>query len=132
MQIGLAVAAVAAAVAVGFGGCSGRDGSEGKGRLFEGYYETGFEISAFYPGKACPADGEQYWLVAAEGSGFSERLGELMKDPPASGPPISGLYRVKFLGAVSDVGQYGHLGAYTREVTVNKLQEMERGRCPRG
>lgn len=90
---------------------------------FEGLYISSFETSAFIPsGQGCPGDAsESYWLSAADPS-FFERYNALASQ---TGSPLRGtVVRVRFIGRLSEPGSYGHLGAYPREITVEKLLEM--------
>jgi hypothetical protein len=109
------------------GACSGAGG----GQTFEGRYESSFEVSAFYPGDTgCRPGAEAYWLGADSGSGFFERY-----DALRSGQGVAGFapfaVQTHFVGRLSPPGSYGHLGLYAREITVERLIEMQPAQpCP--
>jgi hypothetical protein len=98
---------------------------------FEGYYASGFEVSSFVP---CEAAGEAgygagYWLTGTPD--FYDTYSRLVTE--SGHDPVTGYFPVYtvFEGTLSPEGHYGHLGAYTREVTVTKLIEMSLdGTCP--
>lgn len=89
---------------------------------FSGYYTSGFEVSSFVPcAEAGPAaSGEAWWLGGAAESGFYDQYLDVIG-------PDAGEYVTVFVvwrGTVSPPGTYGHLGAYTREATVEEVIEM--------
>lgn len=98
------------------------------GGTFEGIYQYAFETSAFYPGAdACrPATWvTAFWLGAGPGSGFFERLNGMVRDAPPEWRYADGvIVQARFTGSLSPPGQYGHLGQYAREVTVERLLDM--------
>ncbi|MDF7776272.1 hypothetical protein P1X14_13530 [Sphingomonas sp. AOB5] len=78
-----------------------------------GVWQTGFEVSDFFPGASKLPDDKDYeiniWLTAAPGT-----------------PELaSGKYRGEFIGrrALCD-GTFGHLGAYPRQVIVERMLSM--------
>ena len=79
--------------------------------IFKGYYVFGFERSEFRP----ETDLEQRWWLSGSLSGCAfldfnqERYSPWRQT------------HVEFQGALSPRGQYGHLGAYDREITVIRL-----------
>jgi hypothetical protein len=95
------------------------------GGEFAGYFTSGFEVSSFVPCDAqdAPGYGAGYWLSAAPGAGFFERYSEISQ---GVSPPPGGYVTVftRFRGTLSPPGNYGHLGAYSHEVTVIELIEM--------
>jgi hypothetical protein len=100
-------------------------------QTFEGRYFWAFEASVFYPGESeCTTGIPAYWLGAESGSGFFERLDALAVNVPNA--KVSGVRaHVRFTGRLSPPGQYGHLGAYEREVTVVHLIDMQSAEpCP--
>jgi len=101
--------------------------SEGYG-TFEGLYVQAFEVSAFAVcGAGSPSSATGYWLTG--NADFNQRYNALVstRGPNASGPTVY----VRFTGTVSAAGRYGHLGAYSREVTVASTTTMEvRDKCP--
>jgi hypothetical protein len=97
----------------------------GKGehnRTYEGTLERGFEVSAFYPNGSCSAG--RYWFVADE-----EASREVQKRWSELGRP--GTLRVKFVGDLTRLGEWGHLGAYRREIRAHQILEVSRasGSC---
>ena len=97
---------------------------------FEGYYSSGFEVSAFLP---CGEDGDYgngYWWF----KGTTEVYQQYYSLVESSGfNPSTGYLSVyvRFKGELSPPGSYGHLSAYEREITVTELLEMSLdGTCP--
>ncbi len=87
---------------------------------FSGYYTNGFEVSAFVP---CDEPAEQWWLSSDPALNFYDQYQALVTPvlPPSGGyVPVF----LRFVGTVSPPGSYGHLGAYTREATVEEVIEM--------
>ncbi len=86
-----------------------------------GIYVSGFEASALHP---CDEPGEQWWMgMNAE---FSERYSAMI-DPATESRGSRGPYvLVRVEGDKTELGQYGHLGAYSREFTVTDLVYMHR------
>lgn len=112
LVVGLAAAA--------FAGCGGDGEDEATGpRKFSGYYFTAFETSNFVPGEDCRSPKPTYWLMYERDSGFAEAL-------KAAGwkPMELQAFFVRFEGELSEPGQYGHLGAYEREVHVVRTLEV--------
>ncbi|GAB4579990.1 MAG: hypothetical protein Fur0022_27290 [Anaerolineales bacterium] len=99
---------------------------------FEGYYSSGFEVSAFVPcdgGEPAPGFVPGYWLNGT--SDFYDQYDALVES--SDHDPITGSLSVyvRFNGELSPPGHYGHLGAYEREITVTELLEMSLdGLCP--
>lgn len=94
--------------------------------LHAGRYESGFETSAFYP---CGSD-EQWW-VTADSVAWAR-----LHSPPArvdSSGYLEAVAFVRLRGRVSPPGEYGHVGAYDREIRVGAVMEVtapEKGECP--
>lgn len=85
-----------------------------------GIYISSFEASILYP---CEEPGERWWM--STNAEFSERYRALTKEdeePVCRGTHV--LVRVE--GDKTEFGQYGHLGAYSREFTVTSLIDMRR------
>jgi hypothetical protein len=89
---------------------------------FAGHYISGFEVSSFVPcgnyeiGNASGA----WWLGATPEAGFYDQYQDVIG-------PDAGEYVTVFVvwrGTVSGPGQYGHLGGYIREATVEEVIEM--------
>ena len=79
-------------------------------QTFQGYYVSGFERNEFRP----ESDLEQRWWL----SGAIEGCAFLNFDQERYSP-----WRQTYLelqGVLSPPGQYGHLGAYSRELTIIK------------
>ena len=97
-----------------------------------GYYTSGFEVSSFVPCEDpdTPGYGAGYWLSAEAGSGFYEQYSAIAE---TVSPPPGGYVTVftRFRCQISPPGNYGHLGAYSHEVTVQEVLEMSLdGVCP--
>ena len=85
--------------------------------LLTGHYRFGFEVEAFRP---CGQSRD--WWVAR-----SDELRARAGDAP---PPVFAVVRAR----VSPEGQYGHLGAYPRQVDVVEVVEVRpsaEGDCAR-
>jgi len=85
--------------------------------VFAGRFESGFETSAFHP---CGSE-EQWWVTAD--SGAWARL----HAPPArtdSGGYLEAVAFVRLRGRRSPRGEYGHVGAYDRELRVTEVLEV--------
>jgi len=83
---------------------------------------TAFEASNF---RACGGT-QAWWLTDASGTLFSQL-------PPASPPDFSRSAYLRVNGRRSARGQYGHLGAYAYELTVDQVLEVASdtsGKCP--
>jgi len=89
---------------------------------FSGYYTSGFEVASFVP---CPAsaldaaDGA-WWLGSIPESNFYDKYLDVIGPDAAEYVTVFVVWR----GTVSPPGSYGHLGAYTREATVEEVIEM--------
>ena len=94
-----------------------------RNQTLSGIYVTGFEHSDFYPNATrCPPSGTRYWLVP-------ETIPTL-RPPGAPSPRHTAAY-ISFVGDLSPVGSYGHLGQYRREVEVTKILEVKNADgCP--
>ena len=97
--------------------------------VFEGRFSTSFEVSVFYPCGTEYVEGvgdkdSGYWLVSTRDSGFNERLETFQS---LRGPTGELSVYVKFVGTLSPKNQngYGHLGMYSREITVTEVLEMK-------
>ena len=69
---------------------------------YHGHYTYGFEVSSFMP-----CGSSERWWVSAETRGLRTQLGER-----------AGTVYAEVRGEISKRGSYGHLGAYSRELTV--------------
>jgi hypothetical protein len=98
---------------------------------FEGRYQASFEVSSFVP-CGCDVDpgyGNGYWLTEEPGSGFFEEYAAVSSDPD-SFTPGPAVY-TRFEGTISELGVFGHLGSYLRQITVTRLLEMtSAAQCP--
>ena len=92
----------------------------GRPKEHRGHLSLGFETSAFTP---CGApEGERWWVAGLPPEGH-QRYREL----------TSKMYEPVFVrvrGALSSPGNYGHLGAYQRELTVLELLELRKAKEP--
>jgi hypothetical protein len=88
--------------------------------VYLGYYSFGFETNRFTPTNSH----EQWWL-----SGMNPCL-ELAREVTPGVTPV--LY-VEMRGALSWKGKYGHMGQYSRELTVKEVltcRKLRRGESP--
>lgn len=115
LRAGAWVCAVTAALT----GCSA--GSSPGTRQYEGYYLSSFELSSFVPcgsGRR-PGAGAGLWLTWEE---------------PGTAPGLTGspvFVRVEGTLHTENRSGYGHLSAYSGELTVHRLLSIDRdGRCP--
>ncbi|MBA2245852.1 MAG: hypothetical protein H0W11_12915 [Gemmatimonadetes bacterium] len=92
-------------------GCASAAG--GRPELFRGFYEHGFEVESF---RLCESD-ERWWIVRADG--LNRRYREL------TGAQYERVY-AEIRGHAGPAGRYGHLGAYTRELTVVEVLDVRR------
>jgi len=84
--------------------------------VFSGRYTIGFETSEFIPcGK------EVRWWLTGNLSAINAMLS------PSSGGGMQTVF-IRVTGRLSPPGRYGHLGAYKRELTVDRVL---RARAPR-
>jgi hypothetical protein len=92
---------------------------------FRGYYTSGFEVSSFVPCASgdVPGYGAGYWLNSEPESGFYDQYSQLSQ---SVNPPPGGYVTVftRFRARLSPPGSYGHLGAYSHEITVTEVLEM--------
>jgi hypothetical protein len=85
---------------------------------FRGVYQTAFEMIAFTP---CNS-GERWWVTPVNAPGWNSLQRALHRiDPIASGPGRVQRAYVELQGDTSATGQFGHLGAYTRELRVTRV-----------
>lgn len=95
-------------------GCVSTIGGPDTRRLI-GFYTWGFEVSAF---QECGSD--ESWWVGAD-AGLGQRHRELQ----------TGQYQPIYVvidGEVSVRGQFGHLGAYDRQIDVSRVVEARQVR----
>ena len=92
---------------------------------FSGYYINSFEASAFIP--CSPDDNmaqrEVWWLTSSPNSGFWDVAATVVPSLPTQ-TTIGWKAFVRFEGSLSELGKYGHLGQYSREITVTHMLEM--------
>lgn len=88
---------------------------------YEGFYNAGFEVSAFIP---CGSE-EAWWITfhgnSSAGQEFSDRYAQLIDEE------YEPIY-VRLRGVRSDKGAYGHLGGYAREFELLEVIEMRHRR----
>ena len=80
---------------------------------FCGHYEKRFEVDSFRP---CGLD-ERWWV--------RHETHALIQAITAPDGTVGGEAYVELLGEVGEGGRYGHLGAYDRELTVQKVVRIE-------
>jgi hypothetical protein len=88
---------------------------------FEGYYLSSFEVSSFVPcgSDRRPGYGAGVWLTWAES----------VTAPGLTAAPV--FVRVEGTLHTGDRAGYGHLAAYSGELTVSRVLTIDRaGRCP--
>lgn len=95
-----------------------------------GHMVIGFEIASFVPCQPLdppdepPGYGQGYWLSADPGVELYDAY------HAAVGEDYLPAY-IHLTGRLSPPGQYGHLGAYTRELTITEILEINAtGVCP--
>jgi len=93
------------------------------GDVLTGVFRFGFEGSGFFPDAICPGAGPVYW-VTWDAFDLGAALETATGVAPFSGGMIT-TYRASLEGGLSDLGSYGHLGAYERELTVTGLVSAE-------
>jgi hypothetical protein len=98
---------------------------------FQGHFTAGFEVSSFVPcgSPAAPGYGQGYWLSADADVNFYQQYDQAIAglNPPPGG--YTTVY-VRFKGELSPPGSYGHLGAYSHEILVTDLLEIDvNGTC---
>lgn len=101
------------------GGCVTTATGPGE-REFRGYYSQGFEVDSF---RAC-GERQSWWV--REGADLRTRYAGLAEREYAE-------VFVVLRGEITAEGSYGHLGAYTRELSVSRVLELRpagAGDCP--
>ena len=95
--------------------------------VYEGLFSEGFEVSMFEP---CDAN-ERWWLTGFDTSlrSFLERKEELRRDYIEANEIVSAgyvapLFYLRLKGGVSDVGEFGHMGAYQRQIVLREVVEL--------
>jgi hypothetical protein len=88
-------------------------GGAAEADVYEGHFIFGFETSSFEP---CGQE-EAWWVV---GESLTELTQAYSDISPESYNPVF----VRLRGEISKSGQYGHLGAYTREFQVLEVLEV--------
>jgi hypothetical protein len=85
--------------------------------VFEGKYSISYEASTF---QSCD-ENERWWLLGNLDT--LERFREM--ENPEVGVVKYGIVKfVKLEGTLSPEGRYGHMGKYTRELTVSRVIEV--------
>lgn len=83
-------------------------------QTFTGEWDWHFETSAFRS-----ADGRGPWWLAAEGSAWDQLVAPIQR----SGGGPWGRVALTIEGELSAPGQYGHMGAYERQLRVTRVIE---------
>jgi hypothetical protein len=78
--------------------------------VYSGYYTFGFEVSSFVPTNTK----ETWWL---SGASPCRSLSDAARGKSGENPVIY----LEIRGTLSRKGRYGHLGAYPRELNVQKV-----------
>lgn len=81
---------------------------------WSGVYSFHFETVAFHP-----AGSDEQWWVVMETDQAREALNAAIAAAPGEGPWGDAFVTIE--GAISAPGQYGHMGAYQREVRVTRV-----------
>jgi hypothetical protein len=134
LQVVASVGAVGLSVALALSNL-GNAGTPEEFTLFEGYYGSAFEASNFLPCgvEGPPSPGKGYWLRAEPQSGFFDQyesiVGTVIPQPERGRRFDFVIVYVRFEGELapekSKPGSgYGHLGMYSKMVTVKKIYEM--------
>ncbi|MEO8083207.1 MAG: hypothetical protein ABI780_05245 [Ardenticatenales bacterium] len=93
-------------------------------RTYTGLYMSGFESSAFISGTdRCPGD---WWVSAPADTGFGERYRAVVAAQSGVVHPYDDFSPVEttFRARLSPPGHYGHLGGFSRIITVTQLIAM--------
>jgi hypothetical protein len=80
----------------------------------DGVLQTGFEKSAFYDRSDC--SGKPWWFEEAGADATLRKQWDSLGRPTAM--------HVRFVGNVSSIGSYGHLGQYRRKVVAVHILEV--------
>ncbi len=84
-------------------------------QLYRGEYRSGFELSAFVP-----ENGKERWWLSFAGDVDRSKLNTTVATERRFD---SNNYKLLIKGKLSEKGHYGHMGAYTREITVTEIIE---------
>lgn len=86
----------------------------------DGIYENGFELSVFTP---CDGDGVRYWVAPGA---IEQKLTDDIKRQIRKNGAAPGVrrYRVKLTGALSEPGEWGHMGMYPRVLNVTEVHSF--------
>ena len=92
-----------------------------EGVAYRGVFESGFETSAFLP---CDQPGTHWWLEGDQD--FADRFDAIYQQhaPHDAGRGLRLIVEATVVGELTDEGQYGHLGQYTRRLTVTDTRDM--------
>jgi hypothetical protein len=82
--------------------------------VYAGYYTHGYEVSEFVPS----GTKEKWWLAGA-----LPCIPQYTKDNVATAPKENPVRYIAVRGTLSAKGEHGHLGAYSRELTVQQVLE---------
>jgi hypothetical protein len=84
--------------------------------MYSGTYRAGFETQAFWPDEGA---GGPYWVEG--GKSVTDELDASVRKHNG-GSPWGGI-RVRVKARLSAPGKYGHLGAYTHVLRIERIDE---------
>lgn len=85
------------------------------GQMLDGTAQWAFEKSQFFPNAKCSES--PWWLdPGADGTEEIYKRWEALGKPPAA--------RIIFVGDVSEIGRWGHLGQYWRQVRPRRVIDV--------
>lgn len=87
-------------------------------KTLSGFYRQGFEQSDFYT-----TDGDgPFWVETSEDVG--SQLQAYINPKPGRGSSIT--VKLQIVGQVTDGGEFGHLGAYSKRIQAERINNVER------
>jgi hypothetical protein len=87
-------------------------------RTFRGQFVWAFEASAF-----TPCGGTEAWWVSFASEAVAQEVSARVPWPIELGAPVQPVY-VEWRAERSGRGEYGHMGAYGREIRVTEVLEV--------
>jgi len=110
-------------LAVLAGGCASASAQQEEPARYRGLYVFGFETSTFVPDGA----DRGWWVEATPEARHALHAAAL----PRPQPHDAIFVRAEVEGELSPPGQYGHLGAYERTLTITRVISAVGERAPR-